>query len=395
MKHRHSGQAMTETIIAASFVLIPLFLLIPLLGKYIDIRHTTIQAARYEAWEYTVWYRDNNKRTTINPYAEQPNGVKDENNNDVPLPTKGYTELQKEARQRFFSGDAYSPDNRISKLYDDDDARWDITETNPLWRTHRQDPANPANNLPILTGAASIESKGVESSARTPNSPLTWPLDLAYTAITVVFNLIGDIINWISLGGGPKFDAINIYGYSKTKVEVTMARPDDILGFGTLSGTHEIGKTAPVDDLTFSSKAAVLSDGWNAGGRPHVINEAGGMVITKYLASLLNIPPFKIMQTLLAIPFPELRPCDPPLPHPLDPDNDGSLWLGYLDTEAVHPDRLHHVNNSGVVNPAHIGAGPGQICEHNICNFAYNVPGDPDYRYPNAINEVGFEDDCN
>ena len=47
---------MTEFLICASFVLIPLFLGLSMLAKYIDIKQAAVQAARYEAWEYTVWY---------------------------------------------------------------------------------------------------------------------------------------------------------------------------------------------------------------------------------------------------------------------------------------------------------------------------------------------------
>jgi hypothetical protein len=50
------GQAMVELLIAAGFVLIPLFLAIPLLGKYLDVRASAVQSARYAAWERTVWY---------------------------------------------------------------------------------------------------------------------------------------------------------------------------------------------------------------------------------------------------------------------------------------------------------------------------------------------------
>jgi hypothetical protein len=50
------GQAMVELLIAAGLVLIPLFLAIPLLGKYLDIRATAVQTSRYAAWERTVWY---------------------------------------------------------------------------------------------------------------------------------------------------------------------------------------------------------------------------------------------------------------------------------------------------------------------------------------------------
>lgn len=47
---------MIELLIAAGFVLVPLFLAIPLLGKYLDVRASAVQGARYAAWERTVWY---------------------------------------------------------------------------------------------------------------------------------------------------------------------------------------------------------------------------------------------------------------------------------------------------------------------------------------------------
>lgn len=53
---RARGQAMVELLIAGGLVLIPLFLAIPLLGKYLDLRATAVQTSRYAAWERTVWY---------------------------------------------------------------------------------------------------------------------------------------------------------------------------------------------------------------------------------------------------------------------------------------------------------------------------------------------------
>lgn len=50
------GQAMIEALIASALVLVPLFLAIPVIAKYMDIRSTTVQAARYAAWERTVWF---------------------------------------------------------------------------------------------------------------------------------------------------------------------------------------------------------------------------------------------------------------------------------------------------------------------------------------------------
>ena len=48
------GSASVEVIVA-SLVAIPLFIVVPLLGKQLDAKHRTQMAARYAAWERTVW----------------------------------------------------------------------------------------------------------------------------------------------------------------------------------------------------------------------------------------------------------------------------------------------------------------------------------------------------
>jgi hypothetical protein len=50
---------MIELVIAAGLLLVPLFLAIPLLGKYLDMRAAAVQTSRYAAWERTVWYGGN------------------------------------------------------------------------------------------------------------------------------------------------------------------------------------------------------------------------------------------------------------------------------------------------------------------------------------------------
>ncbi|RJG05333.1 hypothetical protein D3870_04245 [Noviherbaspirillum cavernae] len=47
---------MIELLIVAGFVLVPLFLAIPLVGKYLDMRAAAVQTSRYAAWERTVWF---------------------------------------------------------------------------------------------------------------------------------------------------------------------------------------------------------------------------------------------------------------------------------------------------------------------------------------------------
>lgn len=67
MARRQRGQAMVEFLVAALFFLLPLFLAIVVLAKFSDVQHTTQMAARYSAWERTVWYDDSGtKFDTIN-----------------------------------------------------------------------------------------------------------------------------------------------------------------------------------------------------------------------------------------------------------------------------------------------------------------------------------------
>ncbi|WP_434341199.1 hypothetical protein [Motilimonas cestriensis] len=82
--HKQNGQAMTEFAIVATLVLVPLMLLLPILGKYLHSSQKTEQAARYVAWERTVWYRE------IPAYATVAN-----NKND--------TAIRNELSQRLFS----------------------------------------------------------------------------------------------------------------------------------------------------------------------------------------------------------------------------------------------------------------------------------------------------
>jgi hypothetical protein len=55
--NRQGGQALTEFLGVAAFLLLPLFLLIPLLASLLSQKQDMEIAARYAAWERTVWHR--------------------------------------------------------------------------------------------------------------------------------------------------------------------------------------------------------------------------------------------------------------------------------------------------------------------------------------------------
>lgn len=48
------GQALTEVLVSLVFF-VPVFLLVPIIGKYLDIKQKTIEASRYAVWERSIW----------------------------------------------------------------------------------------------------------------------------------------------------------------------------------------------------------------------------------------------------------------------------------------------------------------------------------------------------
>ncbi len=131
--------------------------------------------------------------------------------------------------------------------------------------------------------------------------------------------------------------------------------------------------TLAATPLNFSGQAGVLSDTWNAGGYQHTHRQAAGAVPTSLLKQLFALPGISHLWSAVSTLAPELTLCKPPPPNPwivLDaagapniPDmNDGKgiLWLGHIDLDAVHPDRL--------------ASGGKHVCnEAGMCDFEYNA----------------------
>jgi len=62
------GQAMTELLVVCALVLIPLLFIIPAVAKLISLKQDAEVAARYAAWERTVWFQDES-RDDLQGYA--------------------------------------------------------------------------------------------------------------------------------------------------------------------------------------------------------------------------------------------------------------------------------------------------------------------------------------
>ena len=79
LPRRAGGQALVELLVAALFFLVPLFLAIAAIGKFLDVQHTADMSARYAAWERTVWYDASGRFAAVNhPNSKTSSAIKAE-----------------------------------------------------------------------------------------------------------------------------------------------------------------------------------------------------------------------------------------------------------------------------------------------------------------------------
>lgn len=245
------GQAATEFLIASLYVLVPLFLVIPLVGKYIDIKQAAIQQARFEAWEYTAWFMHRDSIMDI-PRHHQ----------DMRTAVRPWQETRKAGELIFFS-DITSADYGTA-------SGGDSIALNPLWRDHQ--------GKSLWTTGADVVLKGSLRETETPNpSGKNYANDLIH-AISDITKSVKKILSFEGQHAG--FDVLNTKGYFKSNVSLSLRAPEDVVPFSSLSGPGELQSGS----LTFSEKAAVLAGTWNAGSTQNTIAQTKGLVLTDLLS---------------------------------------------------------------------------------------------------------------
>ncbi|HKJ77533.1 MAG TPA: hypothetical protein VKA64_10060 [Gammaproteobacteria bacterium] len=312
MKRRDGqwGQALTEFTVAAGFILIPAFLLIPLLGKYIDIQHSAIQAARYESWEYTAWHASDGR----------PGGYKETR----PYPVKSPTALKKEARRRFFS----DPGLQLNEDGEEDrETGWVAEDRNVLWQDHR--------GTPLLDNGQSGEEV---TEAATPD--VTGVVTRLINAFHTVSGFVEKVLELVGLDAG--FTVTESRGYYKAESKVNTVSLDWFDPNDTLSGVDDFK-----DGLTFQARAAVLSRYWNAGSRRMTKHQTKGLVPTAALDNEALASARKVVDTVASPFLPEMT--------------EDNLQFGKVDTETVPPDRL--TPSAGAVVCQHPSDANRGICE--------------------------------
>ncbi|HEY3486549.1 MAG TPA: hypothetical protein VGL10_00650 [Gammaproteobacteria bacterium] len=304
------GQAMTEFVISAAFILVPLFILVPMLGKYIDMKHAAVQTARYEAWEYTANYAS---------LADQSSGFNSVVNSKKPV--KPINNLKDESRRRFFA------ENGTTLHTGADFAAITNTEIKSLWRYHD----GLAMYDPIAFDAESDLDQNLTPDPTGVLSAILYVIDVVFSAIADILSAVASAIGASPVG----FDAVNSEGYFKSTVSIPVTNPPEYTAFS-------LANTAPLlmtnRNLRMRASAGVLTQGWSAGGVLHTQSQAKGMVPTSLIGMILNDP--IPLQTVVAAVLlsPELHP--------------DSLEFGHMDIDAVDPSHLegggeHSCNDAG------------------------------------------------
>ena len=227
-----SGQAITEFNVMAAFVLVPLFIMIPILGKHIDMKHSSVQAARYMAWERTVWFEE----TTVPEKTEN-------------VIYKDQRDLERETRERFFGKVNYDElgSDDINQLWNDrgnliirdqDDVELEFLKGG------NEPVLNKNGNPSIFYEIIELISKGVGLAA-----------NAAGTALSIGIGFFNDLSGSVGLPPLPVpplpqvIDKFQFKGYYRSSVKLNI----DSAQYETVFGERAV----PIE-----SRASVLTDSW-------------------------------------------------------------------------------------------------------------------------------------
>jgi hypothetical protein len=218
---RQRGQAMTEFVIGSILFLIPMFLIIPMMGKYSDIKAAAAQTARYVAWERTVWYGGGSASVSW------------------PGNSKSEADIKNEARQRVtaFGGGIADGDKTAGSFASSGGRQsWYNRDASPMLASY---------------GAASL---GTITNDDSPDT-ITGTVLGAITAITSIT--------------GFHLETKGLYTGS-AEISVTTA-PIGINLDGSTTGRFDPGV------LVFKDKNVILANGWSGNGSAHVKTQTAGL----------------------------------------------------------------------------------------------------------------------
>ena len=276
------GQALIEFTIAAAALLVPLFFLIAYVAKYHDMQSATIQAARYSAWERTVYFGgeawDCDYDATTHRSKGQPGNAKWA----CGTAWKSDADIKNEVGRRFFAGSGA----------DLDDGQYD---EKPFWSD--------------LAGASLLQSYNQVSSTRqTPGG--------ANKVLDILFNdILGEVQKIFTAAPAVALDMQSLYTSTVT------FNPENTWAVSRVFGTNSaLG--------ALKEKNVLVANGWSANGSAFVAAQIQPYTPVNFVNNGYFKTGWDAFKSLAGKLFPEFETLD--FTAVLDPAN----------VDKVPPDRL-------------------------------------------------------
>ena len=309
---------MVEALIAAALVLVPLFLAIPVIAKYMDIKTYTVQAARYAAWERTVWFGG----AAAESFGLGSGGTF---SNKWDAIEKTDDQIRAEIGARLLS------DSGTTALKDTDKTggSWVGGGTKLLWRDRR------GNTLLQSYGDISNNTRGGYTALGSYDATLA-----SDKAPGTVNDLMTPLINAGSVVSNFMVDTRGLYT-AEVKLAVRQVAYNTDAGLGPCATCTVDDYLATGTKMAFSAKNVILANGWSANGpgshaeysttagkkKMSVYNQTRGLTPSSLLqpddggiiAGIMSV-----LKVVALIFFPELSTID----------------LGRIEVDRVPPDRL-------------------------------------------------------
>ena len=209
------GQAIAEMIIASAFLLVPLFLLMTLLMKYIDMDVAAQEAARYAAFQRTVYMPSSSLRGAT-------------------AATRTQQEIETAMRVRLFGDPGFVNEQQSQNL--------NGFIVNPLWK-------DQGNRQMVAAQSASLNTLSDSASGLLQ--------DDAAGAVFGTIHALGSLVG-ANIGFNLDYD-----GLMAAQVSLTPANPQGPIGYDNLATPSTLFEHL---GLVFKAQDSVLADGWSAQG---------------------------------------------------------------------------------------------------------------------------------
>jgi hypothetical protein len=209
------GQAIAEMIIASAFLLVPLFLLMTLLMKYIDMDVAAQEAARYAAFQRTVYMPSSSLRGAT-------------------AATRTQQEIETAMRVRLFGDPGFVNEQQSQNL--------NGFIVNPLWK-------DQGNRQMVVAQSASLNTLSDSASGLLQ--------DDATGAVFGTIHALGSLVG-ANIGFNLDYD-----GLMAAQINLTPVNPQGPIGYDNLATPSTLFEHL---GLVFKAQDSVLADGWSAQG---------------------------------------------------------------------------------------------------------------------------------